>query len=110
MARSRLQEILADSSGSKRPLGEFAKGDPVVAFAGEPLRIVVNRMAESGVTRLPVLKSELDRTLAGMVSLQDLLRARSRNLEEERRRERVLRIHFPFGPRNGRGLPPATES
>jgi CBS domain-containing protein len=110
MARSRLQEILADSSSSKRPLGEFAKGDPVVAFAGEPLRIVVNRMAESGVTRLPVVKSEIDRSLAGMVSLQDLLRARSRNLEEERRRERVLRIHFPFGPRNGRGLPPATES
>ena len=35
----------------------------------------------------------------GHGSLQDLLRARTRNLEEERRRERVLRIHFPFGAR-----------
>jgi len=32
----------------------------------------------------------------GIISLEDLLHARVRNLEEERRRERVLRIHFPF--------------
>jgi hypothetical protein len=32
-----------------------------------------------------------------MVSLTDLLHARTRALEEERRRERVLRIRFPFG-------------
>jgi hypothetical protein len=31
-----------------------------------------------------------------MVSLNDLLRARTRTLEEERRRERVLRIRLPF--------------
>jgi hypothetical protein len=31
-----------------------------------------------------------------MVSLQDLLQARTRSLEEERHRERVLRIHLPF--------------
>jgi chloride channel protein, CIC family len=37
------------------------------------------------------------RKLAGMISLDDLLRARTRSLEEERRRERVLRIHLPFG-------------
>ena len=50
-----------------------------------------------GVTRMPVVQSVSDRTLVGMVSLPDLLRARTRNLEEKRRRERVLRIHFPFG-------------
>jgi hypothetical protein len=31
-----------------------------------------------------------------MVSLEDLLRARVRNLSEERSRERVLRIRLPF--------------
>jgi hypothetical protein len=31
-----------------------------------------------------------------MVSLTDLLRARTRSLEEERHRERVLRIRLPF--------------
>ncbi len=97
LARTRLQEILDEGSDYRRPLGELAKTDPVVAHAGEPLRIVVHRMAETGVTRMPVVESASDRTLVGMVSLQDLLRARTRNLEEERRRERVLRIHFPFG-------------
>jgi len=101
MARSRLQEILDDGSDSRRPLRDLATSDPVVARAGEPLRVVVYRMAETGVTRMPVVQSESDRTLVGMVSLQDLLYARTRNLEEERRRERVLRIHFPFGARAG---------
>jgi chloride channel protein, CIC family len=87
---------LEEFANDPRPLGELARRDPVVAYAGEPLRMVVYRMAESGVTRMPVLESEDDRRLVGMVSLQDLLRARTRNLEEERRRERVLRIHFPF--------------
>ena len=82
-----------------RPLRDLAQTNPVVAYAGEPLRAVVYRMTESGVTRMPVLLNENDRKLVGMVSLQDLLRARTRNLEEERRRERVLRIHFPFGAR-----------
>jgi len=35
--------------------------------------------------------------LLGMVSLRDLLHARSKNLEDERARERVLRIRMPFG-------------
>ena len=35
--------------------------------------------------------------LVGMISLTDLLRARTRNLEEERHRERVLRLRlFPL--------------
>jgi CIC family chloride channel protein len=97
MARRRLQEILDDGSESGHLLRDLANSDPVVAHAGEPLRVVVYRMAETGVTRMPVVRSPTDRTLVGMVSLQDLLRARTRNLEEERRRERVLRIHFPFG-------------
>jgi CBS domain-containing protein len=52
-------------------------------------------MASSGFTRMPVLDS--DGKLAGMVSLQDLLGARTRNLSEERDRERVIRIRLPFG-------------
>jgi len=70
-----------------------------VAYADEPLRLVVYRMAETGLTRLPVIEREDTRTLAGMVSLNDLLRARTRTLEEERRRERVLRVHLPFQPK-----------
>ena len=56
--------------------------------------MVVNRMASSGFTRMPVLDAE--GKLSGMVSLQDLLSARARNLSEERDRERVIRIRLPF--------------
>jgi CBS domain containing-hemolysin-like protein len=68
----------------------------VVAYANEPLRVVVDRMAASGFTRMPVLDPREEGKLVGMVSLEDLLRARARNLSEERDRERVIRIRLPF--------------
>jgi len=77
------------------PLREAIKRTPVTAFPDEPLRVVVNRMAETGRTRMPVVERDNPGKLVGIVSLTDLLRARTRNLEEERRRERVLRIRFP---------------
>jgi CBS domain-containing protein len=70
--------------------------EPVVAYADEPLRAVVQRMAETGRTRMPVVDRDAGQ-LAGMVSLRDLLTGRVRNLQEERRRERVLRVRIPFG-------------
>ncbi len=57
------------------------------AHPDEPLRVVVYRMAETGLTDLPVVS---DGGVVGRVALRDLLRARVRHLEEERRRERVL--------------------
>ncbi|MFY9852825.1 MAG: chloride channel protein [Terracidiphilus sp.] len=78
-------------------LTDIAEQNPQVAYADEPLRAVVNRMAETGLTRLPVLDSENGGKIAGMVALGDLLQARTRNLEDERARERVLRIRMPFG-------------
>jgi H+/Cl- antiporter ClcA len=96
MTRNGLQEVLQDGAAGDRPLREMARQDPMVASAGEPLRLVVYRMAETGLTRFPVVDSPSSGKLAGMVSLNDLLRARTRDLEEERRRERVLRLHLPF--------------
>ena len=53
-------------------------------------------MAETGRTRLPVISDPESRKLVGILSLDDLLKARIRSLDEERRRERVLRIRSPF--------------
>ena len=55
-------------------------------------------MADTGLTHFPVVDRGHERRLVGMISLEDLLKARSRNLESERRRERVmaLRLAFPF--------------
>jgi CBS domain-containing protein len=71
--------------------------DPVVAYNDEPLRMIVYRMAETGLTRMPVVMRHT-KTLVGMIALTDLLGARSRILEAEQRRERVLgaRLRLPL--------------
>jgi CBS domain containing-hemolysin-like protein len=58
-------------------------------------------MAEKGVTRMPVVERGT-RTFLGLVSLNDLLKARTRHLEEERRRERTLKFRFFFPGRRDR--------
>ena len=84
----------ADGEALETRLSEIAFADPEVAFADEPLRVVVERMAESGLTRLPVLDPQSERRLVGMISLNDLLHARTQNLEEERvRRESAADSH-----------------
>jgi H+/Cl- antiporter ClcA/CBS domain-containing protein len=80
-----------------RPLGDLARANPVEAYPDEPLRVVVHRMAEKGFTRMPVVE-RTTRKFLGLVSLNDLLKARTRHLEEERRRERPLNLRF-FLPR-----------
>ena len=96
ITRNNLQHLIQDPKNMTQPLGEVVRKDPVVAFADEPLRMVVYRMAETGFTRFPVVERDETRKLVGMISLNDLLRARTRALEEERNRERVLRMHLPF--------------
>jgi CBS domain-containing protein len=95
VTRTDLQK-LASSDGPGDQLADVTHKDPVVAYPDEPLRVVVYRMAETGFTRFPVIDDENSRKVVGIISLEDLLHARVRNLEEERRRERVLRIHLPF--------------
>jgi len=71
----------------------------VMAFADEPLRAVVYRMAEHDVTHLPVVERANRSRRVGIVSLKDMLQARLRNLTEERHRERTLSL--PFFDRSG---------
>jgi CBS domain-containing protein len=88
------------NAGPEKTLGDLARKNAVHAHPDEPLRIVVNRMAEQGLTRLPVVDRHT-RKLLGLVSLNDLLKARTRNLDEERRRERTLKLRF-FSASRGR--------
>lgn len=62
---------------------------PVTAFEDEPLGVVIDRMAETGRTRLPVLSRQDPTQLLGLLTLTHTLKAKRRHLEEERRRERV---------------------
>ncbi|MFN8537517.1 MAG: CBS domain-containing protein [Thermomicrobiales bacterium] len=73
---------------------DLIKENPVVAYPDEPLRVIVNRMAETGLTQFPVVDRTDQRRLLGLVSLRDLLQARERNWAEERERARALRIRL----------------
>jgi CBS domain-containing protein len=86
-------EKLAARPGTRR-LVDAAHPPKAVAFPDEPLSVVVYRMAGTAVTSMPVVERADPHKLAGMVALDDLLKARARHLEEERRRERALRIRF----------------
>ena len=92
--RHQLRELVQEQNG--RRLAEVVKRDPEVAYPDEPLRVTVYRMAETGFTRFPVVENDGSRRLAGMVSLDDLLKARTHNLDTERRRERVLPLRLKF--------------
>ena len=102
VTRNQLRK-LTDWPSPDASLADVLK-EPVVAHPDEPLRTAVARMAETGLTRFPVVDRDTWR-LEGMISLNDLLAARIRNLQEERHRERVLRLRLPFG----RGIRAARE-
>jgi chloride channel protein, CIC family len=96
--RNDLQKLVDRSVAGRNPeLHSIVKPDPVVAYPDEPLRLVVYRMAETGLTRFPVVERR-SRALVGMIALTDLLKARALTLDAEHRRERVLgaRIAMPF--------------
>jgi len=94
--RHQLRELLQRPDGSR--LADVVNSNPQVAVPDEPLRVTVFRMAETGFTRFPVVEKDGSGKLVGMVSLDDLLKARAQTLDAERRRERVLplRLKFPL--------------
>jgi CIC family chloride channel protein len=73
---------------------EMMHRDLIVAYPDETLRMVADRMADRGVGVLPVVDRERPDRLEGIVTQFELLRARDRILQEERHRERVLRLKF----------------
>src|SRR5262249_46554738 len=99
VTRQALRRWLEQPAGPTHTLDHVTERRPVVAYDDEPLRVIVYRMAETGLTRLPVVGR--DGSLVGIVGLNDLLGARVRNLEAEQRRERVLgtrlRLKSVFG-------------
>jgi CIC family chloride channel protein len=100
MTRSDLKKLISTENAPHLPgtkLADLVKAEPVVAGPHEPLRFVVNRMASTGITRLPVVKSTAEPVLLGMIGLHDLLKAREFTIAEEHKRERVLKLRLPPG-------------
>jgi chloride channel protein, CIC family len=102
---------LRDGKARNVRLSDMLAKPAVVAYPDEPLRMVVNRMAATGLTRFPVVRQNGGQELLGLIGLQDLLKARELSVVEEHHRERVLRLRVPsslrwrvpWGPHRGNG-------
>jgi len=81
--------------------------EPITAFPDESLRAVMNRMAETGMTNLPVVQRDNPRQMVGSITLRDMLKARMKHIEEEQRRERPLPLSLmvPGWLRRSPGVP-----
>ncbi len=100
VTRDDLQRLVDAAPGdAAAQLATIVRTGPVVAYPDESLRLVVYRMAETGLTRFPVVDRQ--GRLVGMIGLRELLGARALTLDAENRRERVLgiRIATPLRPR-----------
>jgi CIC family chloride channel protein len=82
-------------AGTHDALDTIMRRTPTVAHPAEPLRVIVQRMAETGLTHFPVVETATSRVV-GVIGLDDLLKARAHNLDAERRRERVLDVRLLF--------------
>lgn len=91
----------ADFAESERPLETLALNAPQVVGDRDTLRSVLNRMAESGLMAYPVVDS-VSGELKGMVGLRDMVTAEERTMNEERTRERWLRVRLFGRPGFGR--------
>ena len=105
--RGELERLIQETpAGGARRLAEAVESKPVVAYPDEPLRVVVYRMVETGLTQFPVVARGTPPKLIGLIALDDLLLARQKNLEEERRRERVLQLRLLSAGRAAPGADP----
>ncbi len=95
MTRHQLVELQEIDHPVDQTLGDVCEREFIVAFPDEPLRYVLERMATTGLTRMPVVEPTDRSQLSGLISLTDILRARQRTLDEERVRERVITVRSP---------------
>lgn len=84
LTMSDLVERSLEQPGAARTAGSLVRREPIVAFRDETCRVAAERMAASGIGRLPVLSDEEGRRLVGIVTRSDLLKPRLVRLEDER--------------------------
>jgi len=76
------------------PLVEDANRAPVTVHPDETLRHVAEIMADNKLSHYPVVDE--DGKFAGIITIEDLLAGRTREVLRETSRDRVLRMRWPF--------------
>jgi CBS domain-containing protein len=92
--RWEVEQFAAGNRGAS--LSPLIKDRPVLAYANERLRTAIERMANTGFTKMPVVNRDRPTKVVGMVALSDLMKARLAAQDTEERRERVLRLRVPL--------------
>ncbi len=70
---------------------QLAGRNLVVGYEDEIVGVIADRMAETQMGRIPILRRE-DSTIAGLVARRDILRVRATVNSEERDREALIRL------------------
>ncbi|HEY5369086.1 MAG TPA: chloride channel protein [Hanamia sp.] len=93
------KSLLGDLSGT---VDDFMIKNVITTFPEESLRAIADRMAANHVGVLPVIDRNEKGKLRGLITQFELLTARDRILQEERKRERVLKMWpvYSFGNLN----------
>jgi CIC family chloride channel protein len=93
---TRTQMITAAKQADlNQPLAKDGNLSPKTVAPTDTLRRVAGMMADSKLTRYPVLDES--GKFVGMITIDDLLLARSDERRRESNRTRVLRLRWPFG-------------
>lgn len=87
--------IAAKQADLSQPLAKDGNASPKTLAPTDTLRQVATVMADSKLTRYPVLDN--DGKFVGIITIDDLLLARSKEKQRESHRIRVLRLRWPFG-------------
>jgi chloride channel protein, CIC family len=85
-------EAKRPAPGEEPTAGALVRREPVTALPWESCRTIAERMAETGVGRIPVVSADDPRKVVGIVTRSDLLKPRGRAVEAESKREKFIRL------------------
>ncbi|MEO6807210.1 MAG: chloride channel protein [Edaphobacter sp.] len=88
----------AKQADLNQPLAKDGNPSPTTMAPTDTLRYVAGAMADSKLTRYPVLDES--GKFVGIITIDDLLLARSQEKRRESDRTQVLRLRWPFGHGN----------
>jgi H+/Cl- antiporter ClcA len=89
-----LAEAIGKGCSPAEPIVAFdlLHAEPITVFPWESCRTAAERMAQTGVGRLPVVDPEEPGRVVGIITRSDLLKPRARVVEEEETRQRFIHL------------------